>query len=873
MLPQLHTTASAQPATAQSARLAAPPGMSRTGSVARSSVQSASRFFPHLGPAPTALSIDAIHGRQANSLRNAAAAADTAPLHASSATATGPGGRRGAAAPVPASPALTAATGPASSSTTKRLFGGHRKSQRKSGKLVGTATATPEVEDEVAHRGGGINSAGASPAPPPFPRSVSIEHADEKQPAEIASPRNLHTLARRTSLAGPVNAAGVGPPPHIRRVSVNPALVLESPRMRAAPSISSPIVIRQASVGGVAQGPVNLRKQTSVLRMSPSHAAKLAPGAKACGALHCELARVSGEGFCAAHLSDNRTGAKLQYKRSPSMLHRIMVRQVAPPPAVVQKPSGGHSQHHHAQQHSISQSGIGSVNAFSFMMAVTEGDEEREARAQEQRKRREAEHARNKAAAIAAQNRSTFVPERRSSKTLLKEVMSAAAASVAACNAPTPRSGPRTFLIPPLTLRQKSYGLPVESLPPPASAEDDVALGSLTFHRYHFQMPPPDFDTFIQWRDRVSVTPEGASVAFLMALLLWSEGQELSSGGVGWGSKKPAAHHSHALQRMMSDDGGEGDAASLAQSLHAAAAQQHRSSDALAAKAARRTASLLRKASTGRFDSSSDEDDEAEEAKKQPKAAVASAADHAAPSRLFSFHKAAPAARKVDLTSHRAAAGAPLTVAEASPHWKMPMRWRALISTIHPDQTIQAPSGGGGHAESDASLSSLPAGSAFHSRILCALDVDSLNDSFQRCPHLARSFVGGTTPKDGFQMPRSLPPVTPPLHNKKIEAAAKPNAAGIVDDAADPDPEEDPSEYRAALELLSAAHGNFVFRLARHPFASGTANHDLSGTPFALMLVHNSGLKYPKSLKLRKDASGRWRVTHWFNLLCQVPRD
>lgn len=180
--------------------------------------------------------------------------------------------------------------------------------------------------------------------------------------------------------------------------------------------------------------------------------------------------------------------------------------------------------------------------------------------------------------------------------------------------------------------------------------------------------------------------------------------------------------------------------------------------------------------------------------------------------------------------------------------WSMMQRWQALLACIHPDQLLDSAQTGESHQEQVA----------FRSRCLCPMDIDQLVDSLDSCPHLARSFVLGTRPSDHFALPSRPPPATPSTDTRKTRFQS--DASWSEGDT-----------QHECLSHLAQGCGPYAVRMARHPFASGTANPLAADSPFALLMVHNAGLRYPRSVKLRRDVTGRWKLVHWQNLLCQVP--
>ena len=194
--------------------------------------------------------------------------------------------------------------------------------------------------------------------------------------------------------------------------------------------------------------------------------------------------------------------------------------------------------------------------------------------------------------------------------------------------------------------RQMSYGLPIEPLP-----AVDMSLAQLPFERCYFNVPYT-FDDFIQYRDRVSGTPEGATVCFIIALLVWSQGKE--------------AQESDELARLglSVDDRAPDDDDQLP--LHV-------------------INTTVGGAATKSFAVGARSVDEKDDAPSMPRVT------HAHERRMK---------RPTDpstLASHTPSKPSqPHTPSIA--HWSMTQRWQALIACIHTDQSIEATTSNQGEA-------------------------------------------------------------------------------------------------------------------------------------------------------------------------------
>lgn len=118
----------------------------------------------------------------------------------------------------------------------------------------------------------------------------------------------------------------------------------------------------------------------------------------------------------------------------------------------------------------------------------------------------------------------------------------------------------------------------------------------------------------------------------------------------------------------------------------------------------------------------------------------------------------------------------------------------------------------------------------------------------------------GADPNNQFVLPTMRPPPTPPEDQRKARFTQTTQQKGTNGVASPPPNGSDVHTSDSAFAHLR--EGPLVLRLARHPFASGTTEQTRSSSA-ALMMVHNSGLRYPKSIKLRKDKTGHWKVVHW----------
>lgn len=676
-----------------------------------------------------------------------------------------------------------------------------------------------------------------------------------------------------------LQAAGGGlalPPANVRRVSNSIEDVLVPPRARVSPARVSPARGR----GGM---PSYARQFSSLSNPAAAGAASNGDH-KPCSELNCAQPRMIGEGYCKAHLSESRAGLALRHKRTPSVLQRMLNQHTSPPRVNGIARPGRH--------------GLGSVSAYE-LMGIKEDQAKHAAKhppmpgaplspeapqhhapirvkadvSPVRRAPKPTPASRMSAQQVAKFVRHTSLLTRGLVKNGAAGAFTASAAGAVAAalqsSNPSPLSpssmpglSKGTSLDDPAVLlsRHNSYQLPVESMPAAIGAP---SVAALDFHDYYFSLPT-SLDAFIAWRERVSATPEGATVALIVAMLLWSEGKELQSGGFAWkggpdGTTGPkvGSNERKTFERMAEDEA----AAAVSRTLGRQVSSM-RTSQAAAANAANVQEQLLRRAVGA--PPPIEEDDEQKQVVRRLESLVRRPNQLGLPgagnlskptaNRLASFRRDSPAAKK--LTFNARARAPPTATGEASglpadaqlAVWS----WCALIACIHPDQTV--------HSNRTPAAAGAPLGAAvsYRGRSLCSVDVDAFNDTWEVSPALARSFVLGTLPQHDFALEAKAPG-----HQQQHKRPAATESKDADD--------EDWGDRASSLRLLGPDAGPHAVRIARHPFAGGTAdlfNEGNKAHASALLMVHNTALRFPRSIKLRKDnATGRWKVVHFFNLL------
>jgi hypothetical protein len=600
---------------------------------------------------------------------------------------------------------------------------------------------------------------------------------------------------------------------------------------------------------------------------------------KPCSELHCTNLRALGEGYCQQHLTESRCGLMLRHKRTPSVLHRMLNSDHTSPARVhggVVRP-GRH--------------GMNSVSAYKLMgindtnttvsqpakhLPPTSPQHQAPTRSHDISPVRRvakpvpAPHPSAQQAAKFLRHTSVAPASAAAAAALAVRAPNGSAAAGAGKPAPHASASRLPSLDDPAVLlsRHSSFGLAVERMPTQVPS-----VAALDFHDFHFHLPN-SLDAFVSWRDRVSATPEGAAVALLAALILWSEGKELNAGGFAWKDGGAQRHALGAQERKNMERMAEDEAA--VKGTLGRQVSSMRTSQAAAANAANLQAQLLRRAA-GMPAVTEDDDGQKEVARRLTSLSRRPVGNAAPPSlvskpgvaRLQSFHRPSPSAKKLTFhtrargpaASNGATSGLSAETQSQVGGWTMETRWCALIACMHPDQTVAAAS-----AQNQLPNAAGAAGGtsvSFRGRSLCSVDVEALNDTWEVSPALARSFVLGTLPQHDFELSAAAKHSVPSL--------ALPLNAAHAPHAEEGDDGIDWGDRVSALRLLSSTQGGpHALRLAPHPFAGGTAdlfNEGSQAHASAVLMLHNGALRFPRSIKLRKDSTGKWRVSHFFNIL------